>query len=282
MLTGTWCTPEFNKAVEKGYRIVRIHEVWHFKHTCKGLFRNYVQQWLKVKQESSGYPTWCDRDEKKSEYRRRYKEHEGIELEEEKITKNPGRKATAKLMLNSFWGKFGENLNKPQVQAITDPAGLFQLLTTSTTNVERIRICNDDLLEVVVREKEDNQLDNGRRNIFVAAFTTCHARLKLYEYLNLLKEQVLYFDTDSVIYKWKEGQPQVPLGDFLGEMTDELEGDDHIVEFVSGGPKNYGYVTEKGKVCCKVRGFTLNVRGESQLNHEVMKQNVLDEIQNPQ
>jgi len=282
MLTGVWCTPELNKAVEKGYRIVKIHEVWHFKNTRKGLFRNYVQKWLKVKQESSGYPAWCDSEDKKSEYRRRYLEHEGIELDAEKIVKNPGRKATAKLMLNSFWGKFGENLNKPRVQPITDPAGLFQLLTSSTSSVERIRICNDELLEVVVREKEENQLDNGRRNIFVAAFTTCHARLKLYEYLDLLKENVLYFDTDSVIYKWGEGQPQVPLGDFLGEMTDELEGDDHIVEFVSGGPKNYGYVTEKGKICCKVRGFTLNVRGESQLNYNVMKQNVLDEIQDPQ
>lgn len=49
-------------------------------------------------------------------------------------------------------------------------------------------------------------------------------------------------------------------------MTDELEGDDHIVEFVSGGPKNYGYQTAAGKVCCKVRGFTLNVRGDKQLN----------------
>ena len=36
---------------------------------------------------------------------------EGIALEPSLIQKNPGRKATAKLMLNSFWGKFGENLH---------------------------------------------------------------------------------------------------------------------------------------------------------------------------
>ena len=30
MLRGTWCTPEIEKAVEKGYRVVQIHEVWHF------------------------------------------------------------------------------------------------------------------------------------------------------------------------------------------------------------------------------------------------------------
>ena len=28
--TGTWCTPELHKAVDLGYRILKIHEVWHF------------------------------------------------------------------------------------------------------------------------------------------------------------------------------------------------------------------------------------------------------------
>ena len=83
------------------------------------------------------------------------------------------------------------------------------------------------------------------------------------------------------MYSWKPGQPQVPLGDYLGDLTDELEGGDHIVEFVSGGPKNYGYTTAAGKTCCKVRGFTLNVRGSSQLNYEVMKRNVQLEVQQP-
>ena len=63
-------------------------------------------------------------------------------------------------------------------------------------------------------------------------------------------------------------------------MTDELEGDT-ITEFVSGGPKNYGYKTTSGKVCCKVRGFTLNVRGDCPLNFDIMRQNVLDELERP-
>ena len=280
-LTGTWCTPELIKAVEKGYRITRIHEVWHFEKGVKGLFKDYINTWLKVKQESSGYPTWADTEEKKTQYREDYQEYQGIDLDPALIAKNAGRKATAKLMLNSFWGKFGENLDKQHVHSVTDTAHLFSILYDSLDRVERIRICNDDLLEVVVREHEENQIDNGKRNIFIAAFTTCNARLKLYSYLDLLQKQVLYFDTDSVIYRWQPGQPKVPLGDYLGDMTNELEGDDHIVEFVSGGPKNYGYTTASGKVCCKVRGFTLNVRGSVQLNYDVMKRNVLQEVKDP-
>src|SRR5207302_6712381 len=29
-LTHTWCTPELQLAVKKGYRILQVHEVWHF------------------------------------------------------------------------------------------------------------------------------------------------------------------------------------------------------------------------------------------------------------
>ena len=140
-LRGTWCTPELLKAVQKGYRILRIHEVWHFEKRCTGLFKDYVDQWLKIKQESAGYPAWADTPDKQAQYRTNYEEHQGIALDPDRLVKNPGRKATAKLMLNSFWGKFGENLNKSKVYSITEPAHLYALLYATTANVEHIRIC---------------------------------------------------------------------------------------------------------------------------------------------
>ena len=102
ILRGTWCTPEIEKAVEKGYVIKHIHEVWHFPPNQRqtGLFANYVNTWLKAKQESSGWPTWCQTLEDKREYIINYREREGIHLDISRIEKNPGRKATAKIMLN--------------------------------------------------------------------------------------------------------------------------------------------------------------------------------------
>ena len=73
----------------------------------------------------------------------------------------------------------------------------------------------------------------------MAAFTTCHSRLKLYESLDTLQQQVLYYDTDSVIYRWRPNQPPITMGDFLGDMTDELDGD-VITEFVSEAPRTMG------------------------------------------
>ena len=101
MLQGTWCTPEIHKAIEKGYRLVRIHEVWDFPQRRKGLFQPYVDTWWKVKQESGGYPNWLRTDTQKEEYIHRYEEKEGIRLDPTKIVKNPRRKATTKLMLKS-------------------------------------------------------------------------------------------------------------------------------------------------------------------------------------
>ena len=56
----------------------------------------------------------------------------------------------------------------------------------------------------------------------MACFTTCWARLRFYEALDLLKERVVYFDTDSVVFIHKPNMPDPPLGDYLGDFKDEL------------------------------------------------------------
>ena len=106
----------------------------------------------------------------------------------------------------------------------------------------------------------------------------------MYEALEQLDQRVVYFDTDSVVYLEHTDQPeewQPDLGPFLGEFTDELDGE-YIKEFVSSGPKNYGYLKSGGKTECKVRGFSLNVEGSKYLNYQLMRDNVIAEITNPQ
>ena len=130
---------------------MKIHEVWHFPEEQRktGLFASYVNNWLKVKQEASGWSSWVQRDEDKERYVRAYEEREGIKLNAEQIRNNPKRKAKAKLMLNSFWGKFGEQLNKPQEESsVTTPPMLFQYTSDPLLDIKAIRICNDNTLEI--------------------------------------------------------------------------------------------------------------------------------------
>ena len=78
-------------------------------------------------------------------------------------------------------------------------------------------------------------VDNSKNtNIYIACFTTSHARLMLYNKLDYLKEKVLYFNTDSIIYV-DDGTKNIKTGDMLGNMTDEILGKG-ITNFVSTGP----------------------------------------------
>ena len=103
-ILGTWCHVELMKAIEKGYQILKIHEVWHFPTHTDELFKEYVNTFLKIKQEASGYPKECVTDEQKQAYINEYYEQEGIRLDPENIEYNPGLRSLAKLMLNSLWG----------------------------------------------------------------------------------------------------------------------------------------------------------------------------------
>ena len=111
-----------------GFTLKRIHEVWNFEESDGGLFAEYVDTWLKIKTEASGWPAKYKTEEEKRSFIEQFEAKEGIPLEYAKIKKNPGLKATAKLMLNSFWGKFGQRENLPQTEQVKQPAQLYRLL----------------------------------------------------------------------------------------------------------------------------------------------------------
>ena len=66
----------------------------------------------------------------------------------------------------------------------------------------------------------------------------------------------------------------------MGELTNELETGEHIISFVSGGPKNYAYKTKKGNETCKVRGFPLNFTNIQLINFESVKTLLIDPPKN--
>ena len=118
---------------------------------------------------------------------------------------------------------------------IHEPRDFYDLLYSSAVEVCDTRLVNDDTVEVHYRNTEEFVEQNNKVNVVVAAFTTAYARLKLYDLLDLLQERVLYYDTDSVIYVHQPGKPDPPLGNYLGDLTDELDAGDYITSFVSGG-----------------------------------------------
>ena len=178
-------------------------------------------------------------------------------------------------------GKFGQKPNKTQVKEFTDPVAFSQFHESDKHNIRYVSVLNEQRVEIHYKHQLKDDPISPNLNIFVACFTTCWARLRLYEALDLLQERVLYFDTDSVVFTSLPGQVKPQLGNYLGDFKDELSEGDHIDEFASGSPKNYGYLTKKGKQECKVRGISLNSEDSKQLNFPVLRQNVLDDILKP-
>jgi hypothetical protein len=114
---------------------------------------------------------------------------------------------------------------------------------------------------------------------------TANGRLALHSEIEKINQsfpgRVLYFDTDSIIFHNDSTQDwyMPKLGNYLGEMTDEVSQDygigSYIDEFASGGPKNYAYKvmkpdgSEHTKV--KVKGICINYEVKKVLTFELVQ-----------
>ena len=291
-LTGAWTHVELYKAVDLGYTVTRIYEVYHYdqwkqfdgKDPKTGLFAEYVSVFLKLKQEKSGWPPWVKMERDQDLYIQNYEERMGIKLDPSQIEKNAGLRAIAKLFLNSFWGKFGQRDNLKQQRYVT-PKEYFELYHDPTVELiwwDMISNGEDDesaTMLLTYKMKDGFAQPQTNTNVVLAAYVTAHARLRLYRFLEELQDRVLYFDTDSVFYTSKPGEKNLPIGDYLGDLTDELaeygEGS-YIVEFISAGPKNYSYKvygTDDQKIhqVIKVKGHPLDYTAMKHINAKTMK-----------
>jgi hypothetical protein len=295
-LTWAWVHFELNKAVDLGYVVTQIHEVYHYekwmqfdgKDPKTGLFTDYISVFLKLKQEKSGWPAWVKTEADQEQYIRNYEDHMGIKLDPQQIEKNAGLRAIAKLFLNSFWGKFGQRENMMQQKYVT-PEEFFEMFHDETIkmyNWEMVATGDDDedaTMLLRYKKKDEFAQPLANTNVVLAAYVTAHARLRLYKFLEELQDRVLYFDTDSVFYISQPGDKNLPTGDYLGDLTDELaeygEGS-FVTEFVSAGPKNYSYKvysTRDKKIhqVIKVKGHPLDFTAMKHINAKRMKQMVM-------
>ena len=175
--------------LKKRYRILKKIEVWHFYETTDTLFRNYVRDFMKLKMESSKTSKKTNLDEFKKEV----KNHLGIELGD--IKYNAGMRQIAKLCLNSLWGKFGQRVNQTQTEYVTEPKDFCKILLNDTNEDINVQFLTKDMVQMQYNLKNQFVDNYNNTNIFVAAFTTSHAREMLYGVLDKLGDQVLGYDT---------------------------------------------------------------------------------------
>jgi hypothetical protein len=206
-----------------------------------------------MKQEVSGWPSWCTTEEHRHKYIQDYFDKEGILLDNSKIEKNPGLRSLAKLMLNSCWEKFGQRKKLSQDDYIFDPSIYFDMLTSDQQVVTGVSFVTEEMVEMRWKNKEEFIESPGRTNVEIAAYTTAQARLQLYSYLETLGSRVMYADTDSIVFTVAKGEREPSLGDYLGDLTDEVPLN-NITYFVTAGPKRKTRIQQEFRQYVKYAG----------------------------
>lgn len=290
MFHGTYIADELRLAVQKGYQILKIYEAWHFESMTRfnklsksgGLFSGYIDTFVKLKTTFSGFPSWCKSDEDKKLFVKKFNDNEGISLDIGAISKNSGYRSLAKLLLNSLWGRLGMRTNKPKKIFINNADQLLKLMVNPSYEVNHFHELSDQSLLVSYNLKAECEQMQSYVNVILAAYTSCLARIHLYKYLDLLQERCLYHDTDSVIFTCKENEECPKLGDYLGELTDELADfgeNSYISEAVFTSEKSYALRIKtpgkKDSIECKVKGLNLGYANSKLVNFDCMKNMIL-------
>ncbi|EFP00929.1 hypothetical protein CRE_13766 [Caenorhabditis remanei] len=291
---GVYTTVELHKAPEHGgTKFLEVFHAIEYKYWVGndaqgqgGLFTSYINKMMVEKIHASGWPGSVKTDEEKDAFIKGYRDMEGIELEADKMEKNPGKRTVSKLLLNSLWGKTAQRVDKTNTSIIIDPAKFYRILYDKTVEIQDVRAVNDTL--VVKHQKRAECLESLRTSaMHIAAMTTSHARLHLYRLMEKVgADNLVYTDTDSLIYTVPDGEEdplKEDLGKYLGDLTSELSG--KMKEFVTLGPKTYSYKQEmetgEEKISLKAKGFTMTSAADKIVTFDNMKtmvQEVLEEV----
>ena len=272
MLHGVWVSEELKQAVKHGYKISQIYCVHHFPRKSKELFSSYIKTFFKMKLAASKRPAG-ETSEELHRFIEDLKVRDGIEIKPDEFQENAGIRNIAKLCCNSFWGRLGMRDAFPKVALARTSEELAVLFADSTKEVTDVRYISDDCVCALIQNKSLDTLNfSNNTNIYLAVFTTAYARMRLYDLIEKVGDRFVYCDTDSVIYELSsDACENLPTGQFMGDLTSELDEGEVIEQFVSGGPKVYAFVTNQNRVVVKIKGFQLNERTKTAFSFDNLK-----------
>ena len=138
---------------------MKIHEVWNFEKFSgmidgqNDLFSEFINKYIKMKIEESGWPENVKTDDDQYKYITSYKMNDKIDLDKNQIKMNPARRSISKLCGKSFWGRFGLNvLLMKKSKFISNPLNFFSLFNEDEIEIFDARVINEDIVDVIFNE----------------------------------------------------------------------------------------------------------------------------------
>lgn len=150
----------------------------------------------------------------------------------------------------------------------------------------------------IIQRLEDNETDyfnhvvpvieeTFERYMYDAFLLKQRMLQQIYQHLrhNIIHRQTrsLYCDTDSIVFVSRPGDQYNPLlGNYLGDLTSELDRGDSIKSWNAAGPKSYAYVTGRGKVTLRAKGITQNYENCKKFNFDSLTALVEPYLKDPE
>ncbi len=296
IVRGYWPTPIFKRALEMGYVIEKLHRYDRYN-SKPSLWRDVMLDlFLEKMINSKDTPTGEKAQSLIDGYTRKFGTDLG-DMVAHSINSNAwgrrdARKQTAKVMMNSAWGKHAQRPIMPK-----------NLILDCNEDIDKVyaffKDCSDGRLKFYdgypltgsrinyKYEENSNHIPPDLHGGYLpaAVFVTCYGQLQLWEQMNAIDSdpdcrRVLMCDTDSIVYKYMPGKYNIPEGSLLGEWEVEDEDKDNggIVEFVGMGPKTYGFKCLNGYSKVKAKGISLNLACSDLVNFDVMKSLVVSHL----
>lgn len=285
-MTGTWGTEELRLAWENGYDISDIYEVYHWEpeERSNAFFWGFVNYFYRIKMEAEGWKKLGGTSESPSEEDKiRLVGEMGVEnrglslVRPERVKKNETLRAMAKLMLNSNWGKYGQNAHTDHFTTIYGYRDFSSLW--HDPHIDRSKMCfrylSDGVFKVKYNTYDDFAEPNSRTNIHIAAQVTESARVVLMsKMIEWGPSQICACDTDSIMGILKVGTEDM-TGRGLGHWVDEHP-HARITRFMALAPKFYHMELDGEEDHLRCKGIMMNWVNRSRINGYTLGKQILE------
>jgi hypothetical protein len=310
-MTGSWGTEELRIAIENGYAVDEIYEVYHWDENERSdkLLRGYVSYFLQMKQEAEGWvkmgaSSETPSEEEQLEIQQQVFEQSGCigKIRPECVKKNPVKRQMAKLFLNSLWGKFCQKPNKDHFVVIHGYQQFASLWYDPSVDKSQFsfRHISNQTWKVKFSSYDSYAKTNPKYNIFLASKVTEEARCILHRqmlkvrlapydrftlraltfcfcvFMQIGPERILYCDTDSIMFVYPKQGPRlegVGLGNWVNEYPK-----DKIKRIFALAPKFYFMEFQDGETLLKSKGIQMTLANSKRIHAEGLGMQLMESL----
>lgn len=260
--TGTWTLVEIVYALSLGYQLLKVIEVWEYEENRSDLFKNFMIPFIvsKTCSKTGGLVQDGVLTEKGRQTCDWLFELTGRVFTADDFTDAPSLRNVAKLMMNSFYGKWGQRSQWIETRSFVknQEKECMKLFARTELLIRYVEVIHQHAeLGPVVYVDYEHRLPavkgDAQKNDHIAAHITAYGRIMINRLVQELGRDAIYIDTDSLFHSHRAQLPYTP-GFKIGDLELELPLASY---WTACARKWYAYLLPNGQHVAKQKGISL-------------------------